>query len=153
MRFLAISRISGVAWKLLVVSMLSAALPAGRLALSQGRPQRPALIRDTDAAEGKDEPDVEKEKVFNPMMAEKIVKIGDFYYKRKNYAAAIQRYLEALQYQPNRVEAYEALGRTYEKTGDITKAVNLYKDFVEKNPDSPKAPEFRSKIAKYEKKS
>ncbi len=119
----------------------------------QTRSRRPALIRDTDAAEGKEEPDVEQEKVYNPMMAEKTLKIGDFYYKRKNYTAAIQRYLEALQYQPNRVEAYEALGRTYEKTGEISKAVTLYKDFITKNPDSPKTPEFRLKLAKLEKKS
>jgi tetratricopeptide (TPR) repeat protein len=122
-------------------------------AFSQARPQRPALIRDTEVAEGKDDPDVEKEKVYNPMMAEKILKIGDFYYKRKNYSAAIQRYIEALQYQPNRIDAYEALGRTYEKTGEISKAVSLYKDFVSKNPDSPKATDFREKIAKLEKKS
>ena len=122
-------------------------------AKAQTRSRRPALIRDTDAAEGKEEPDVEQEKVYNPMMAEKTLKIGDFYYKRKNYTAAIQRYLEALQYQPNRVETYEALGRTYEKTGEISKAVTLYRDFITKNPDSPKTPEFRLKLAKLEKKS
>jgi tetratricopeptide (TPR) repeat protein len=128
---------------------LGSATPAPQ----QRRPGRPALIRDTDAAEGKEEPDVEQEKVYNPMMAEKTLKIGDFYFKRKNYAAAIQRYIEALQYQPNRVDAYEALGRTYEKTGDISKAVTLYKDFIAKNPDSAKASEFRSKLARLEKKS
>ena len=140
-------------WRVVVGCSLLCVLSSDFPALAQGRSQKPALIRDTDAAEGRDEPDVEKEKVYNPMEAERIVKIGDFYYKRKNYAAAIQRYIEALQYQPNRVEAYEALGRTYEKTGDTTKAVEIYKDFVSKNPDSPKTPEFKSKIAKIEKKS
>ncbi len=131
-------------------------IPAVLLTAVIAAPQsqhRPGLIRDTDAAEGKDEPTVEPEKAYDPIMAEKIVKIGDFYLKRKNYEAAIQRYLEALQYQPNRVEAFEALGRAYEKQGDTAKAAEVYKDFISKNPDSPKTPEFRAKLAKLEKKS
>ncbi len=124
------------------------------MALPQSRSQKPGLIRDTDAAEGKDEPEaVEPPKEYDPTMAKKIVKIGDFYLKRKNYAAAIQRYLEALQYQPNRTEAFEALGRAYEKQGDTAKAAEIYRDFINKNPDSPKTPEFRAKLAKLEKKS
>jgi tetratricopeptide (TPR) repeat protein len=123
------------------------------IASPQSRGQKPGLIRDTDTAEGKDEPAVEAEKAYDPLMAEKIVKIGDFYLKRKNYAAAIQRYLEALQYQPNRTEAFAALGRAYEKQGDTAKAAEVYRDFINKNPDSPKTPEFRARLAKLEKKS
>lgn len=143
-----------ISHKIRIFWCFAAFVPALLPAAPQGRPQKPALIRDTDVAEGKEAPpDVEKAKVYNPMMAEKIVKIGDFYYKRKNYEAAIERYLEALQYQPGRVDAYESLGRTYEKTGEIAKAVNIYKDFISKNPDSPKIPDFRSKLARLEKKS
>jgi tetratricopeptide (TPR) repeat protein len=65
----------------------------------QTPPNRPALIRDTDKAEGKEE-EATKEKTYNPMEAEKSVKIGDFYFKKKNYNAAIQRYMEALDYHP-----------------------------------------------------
>ena len=119
----------------------------------QVRPQRPVLIRDTDAAEGKEETTVEMERVYDPLMAEKTLKIGDFYMKRKNYAAAAERYIEALQYQPNRVDAFDALGKAYEKMGDWVKAAAVYKDFISKNPDSPKIPEFRAKLARLEKKS
>lgn len=134
--------------------LIPAVLLTAVIASPQSRSQRPGLIRDTDTAEGKDdEPAVEAEKAYDPLMAEKIVKIGDFYLKRKNYTAAIQRYLEALQYQPNRTEAFEALGRAYEKQGDTAKAAEVYRDFISKNPDSPKTPEFRAKLAKLEKKS
>lgn len=114
--------------------------------------RKPALIRDTDAAEGKEEADVPKDKEYNPLLAAQAVKIGDFYFKRKNFDAAIERYIEALQYQPNLVDAYEALGRTYEKKGETLKAQEVYRDFIRKNPDSPKLAEFRTKLARLEKK-
>ena len=118
---------------------------------AQSRPQRPALIRDTDAAEGKEEADVPKEKEYNPVLAEKALKIGDYYYRKKNFDAAIERYVEALQYQPELVGAYEALGRTFEKKGETLKAQDIYRDFIQKNPGSPKVAEFKSKLAKLEK--
>jgi tetratricopeptide (TPR) repeat protein len=115
--------------------------------------QRPELIRDTDEAEGKESADAPKAKEPNPMLAEQNVNIGNFYFKKKNYAAAIQRYLEAIEYQPNSIQAYEALTRAYEKNGEPLKAISAYKDFIEKNPDSPTSSEFRIRLAKLEKKS
>jgi len=119
--------------------------------IAQSRPQKPALIRDTETAEGKEEADVPKEKEYNPVMAEKALQIGDYYFKKKNFDAAIERYVEALQYQPELAGAYEALGRTFEKKGETLKAQEVYRDFIRKNPDSPKIAEFKSKLAKLEK--
>ena len=113
--------------------------------------KRPALIRDTDKAEGKDEEEATKEKPFNPMEADRVLKVGDYYFKRKNYDAAIQRYMEALEYQPNRFDAYEALGRAYEKQGAREKALRVYLDFLQKYPEAPRAKEFKEKAAKLQK--
>ncbi len=118
---------------------------------AQSRPGKPALIRDTDAAEGKEEADVPKEKEYSPVLAAKAVQIGDYYFKKKNYDAAVERYLEALQYQPELVDAYEALGKTFEKKGETLKAQEVYRDFINKNPTSPKLAEFKTKLAKLEK--
>jgi len=115
---------------------------------SQSRPARPGLIRDTDKAEGKDEAEANKPKEYNPLEAERNFRVGDFYLKKKNYAAAIQRYLEAIGYQPNLVKAYDVLGKVYEKTGDTDKAKQLYRDFLQKNPESSKVTEFRARLAK-----
>jgi tetratricopeptide (TPR) repeat protein len=119
---------------------------------AQIRSQRPGLIRDTDTAEGKDESVPDKPKEYNPLLAQNNVKIGNFYLKRKNFAAAIQRFLEAIEYQPNLIEAYEALTSAYEKNGEISKAANICRDFISRNPESPKVVEFKSKLAKLEKK-
>ena len=118
-------------------------------AQSQGR--KPELIRDTDTAEGKDAADTAAVKEPNPTLSEQNLNIGNFYYKKKNYPAAIGRYLEAIEYQPNSARAYDALGRAYEKNDEADKAIAVYKQFIEKNPDSPKLTDFRMKIAKLEK--
>ncbi len=121
-------------------------------AFAQTGARRPVLIRDTDKAEGKDEEKAAAEKPFNPLEADKSLKVGNFYFKNKNYAAAIQRYMEALEYQPNHFDAYEALARAYEKQGSRDKAIRVYRDFLEKYPESSKAKSFREKLAKMEKK-
>ena len=126
------------------------AIPA--MTQSQG-PQKPALIRDTAVAEGREETEETEVKEPNPSLAEQNLKVGDFYFKRKNYPAAIQRYLEALQYQQNSIPAHEALAKAYEKNGDISKAIEILKILIEKNPDPSKSPEIQNKILRLEKKS
>jgi len=108
------------------------------------------LIRDTDVAEGTVVPEQPGKKEPDPLLSLQNLNIGNFYYKRKNYDAAIQRYLEALEYQPDSVEVYEALTRAYEKKGDRTSAIKTYREFIEKYPDSPKSPQFREKLARLE---
>ena len=130
--------------------LLGLLLPAG----AQNRPGKvPELIRDTDAADGKaDVPDAPAKKEPNPALAEQNLNIGNFYFKKKNYEAAIGRYLEAIEYQPDSFPAYDALTRAYEKTGDMEKAARAYREFIGKSPDSPRLSEFRARLAKIEKK-
>jgi outer membrane protein assembly factor BamD (BamD/ComL family) len=113
--------------------------------------QKPELIRDTSVADGA-EPATEI-KGPDPLLCEKNIKIGDFYFKRKNYDAAISRYLEAIEYQTTSVRAYESLARAFEKKDEPAKAIAAYQQFIDNNPDSPKIPDFRQKITKLEKKS
>jgi tetratricopeptide (TPR) repeat protein len=113
----------------------------------------PELIRDTDVAEGKDASEEPKPKEQDPKLAKLSISIGNFYLKQKNYDAAIERYLEAIEYQPSSIRAYEALAQVYEKKGEIAKAIGAYKTFLEKNPNSPGAAEFGIRIARLEKKA
>ena len=115
--------------------------------------RKPELILDTDAAEGKDVVEETTVKERNPEEAKKSITIGNFYLKRRNYAAAIQRYIDALEYQPDSVPAVKALAQAHEKNGDIAKAISAYKNFLEKNPDSSDAADLRRRLDKLEKKS
>jgi tetratricopeptide (TPR) repeat protein len=113
--------------------------------------REPKLIRDTGVAEGDEKTEAPVAKEPNPKLAEKNLNIGNYYLKMKNYAAAAQRFQEAIDYQPDFIPAYDGLIRSYEKNGDISKAIAACKTFLEKNPKSPKASDFQSRLAKLEK--
>jgi tetratricopeptide (TPR) repeat protein len=119
-------------------------------AAAQSTGRKPALIRDTDTAEGKaDSAAAPKEP--NPQLSEQNLNIGNFYYKKKNYTAAIRRYLDAIEYQPDSARAYDALVRAYEKNDQAEKAIAALKEFIEKNPNSPKLTDFKTRLARLEK--
>ena len=113
--------------------------------------RKPVLIRDTDIAEGK-EPEPEQPKDPDPARSRENLGIGNTYFKRGNYTAAISRYIEAIEWQENSIPAHEALARAYEKSGDFAKAIQTLEAVIEKNPDSPKKREFTAKIAGLRKK-
>ena len=115
--------------------------------------KEPKLIRDTEVAEGKEEAEKQAVKEPNPKLAKQYINIGNYYLKQQNYAAAIQRFAEAIEYDKDEFKAYEGLIRAYEKSGELLKAIDTCKGFLEKNPESSKASEIRDKLAKLEKKS
>jgi Tfp pilus assembly protein PilF len=120
---------------------------------ASGRPQsnhsqKPELIIDTDVADEPENVQPAKPKERNHHKADQNISIGKDYLRQKNYVAAISRFLEALEYQPDSIPAHEALGKAYEQDGDISKALELYNKFIKENPDSPKIENFRAKIAK-----
>ncbi len=76
---------------------------------------------------------------WNPMKAMKDVEVGDFYFKRDNYPAAISRYREALEYKPHDAEATYKLGAALEKSGDLQGAMQNYQDYLKILPRGPYA--------------
>ncbi len=73
------------------------------------------------------------------MKAMKAVEVGDFYFKRENYTAAISRYREALEYKPHDAEATYKLGTALEKSGDLKGAMADYQDYLKVLPKGPYA--------------
>ena len=113
--------------------------------------RKPVLIRDTDIAEGKEpEPDAPKEP--DPARSKENLDIGNTYFKRRNYPAAISRYIEAIAWQEDAISAHEALARAYEKHGEFTKAIQTLETVIEKNPNSPRNKEYQAKIDRLKKK-
>jgi tetratricopeptide (TPR) repeat protein len=137
----------------LICSLLFLFSPAALGYAQSGLSREPVLIQDTDIADESEDKEAQKPKERNPLLAEENIDIGNYYLKEKNYLAAIRRYLAALEYQPDSVPAHEALGRAYEKNGDTSKALELYRKFLEENPNSPKSSAFKARIAKLTKKS
>jgi tetratricopeptide (TPR) repeat protein len=81
--------------------------------------------------------DVQEMHAWDPHKAAKDVEVGDFYYKRKNYRAALERYKEALIYKPNDALATYRLAECQDRTGDGSEAVTHYQDYLKILPHGP----------------
>ncbi len=83
-----------------------------------------AKVADEDNAEAA-AAEVQEFHQWNPMKALKDVEIGDFYFKRKNYRAAMDRYKEALFYKENDAVATFRLAVCQEQMSDRAGALDL----------------------------
>lgn len=121
----------------------------GSLLAGQVRPPRkkPVLIRADRTTEATAEPEIVSP---DPLKARKHVEVGDFYFKKKNYEAATERYRDAIKYNRKWPKAYQKLIRTLEKRGEFPEAVEVCREFIQQNPDSKEAPKFRKKADKLE---
>jgi tetratricopeptide (TPR) repeat protein len=95
--------------------------------------------------------DVQEFHPWDPHKAAKDVEVGDFYFKRKNYRAAEDRYRDALLYKPNDVFAMFGLGRTLEKLGEFDEARANYEGYLKILPQGPLAPEVRKALERLDK--
>ena len=83
---------------------------------------------------------------WNPMKAMKAIEVGDFYFKRENYVAAVSRYQEALEYKPRDAEATYKLAAALEKSGDLKGAMQDYQDYLKILPKGPYAEKAEKSI-------
>jgi tetratricopeptide (TPR) repeat protein len=85
---------------------------------------------------------------YNPMKAMKDVEVGDFYFKKENYGAAISRYREALEYKPHDAEATFKLAEALAKTDDTAGAKENYEAYLKILPNGPHANKAREALNK-----
>ena len=90
--------------------------------------------------------DVQEFHPWDPHRAAKNVEVGDFYFKRKNYHAAEDRYREALVYKPNDALATIHLAETQEKLGELDDAQKNYEGYLKILPHGPLAEEAHKAI-------
>jgi tetratricopeptide (TPR) repeat protein len=92
--------------------------------------------------------DVDEFTPYNPMKAMKAVEVGDFYYKKENYNAAVSRYREALEFKPHDAEATYKLAEVLNKTGDKAGATENYEAYLKMLPNGPYAKKSREALEK-----
>ncbi|HXC42637.1 MAG TPA: tetratricopeptide repeat protein [Candidatus Dormibacteraeota bacterium] len=83
---------------------------------------------------------------WDPHKAAKSVEVGDFYFKRKNYRAAEDRYREALRYKDNDAVATIRLAVSMEKLGELDDARAEYESYLRILPHGPQASEAQKAI-------
>jgi tetratricopeptide (TPR) repeat protein len=95
-----------------------------------------------------DTSDVQEMHPWNPYKAQKDVDIGDYYFRRKNYKAALDRYKEALYYKDNDAVATYRLAVCEEKLGDKTGARKNFEQYLKILPEGPFAKDARASVEK-----
>ncbi len=99
-----------------------------------------------DAEAGDSAPDVTEFHPWDPHKAAKDVEVGDFYFKRKNYRAAEDRYREALLYKNNDAIATFRLAVCLEKLDQPDQARKEYEGYLKILPHGPQADEAQKAI-------
>lgn len=89
---------------------------------------------------------VEKDYAFNPLQAEKELRVGDYYTKKGSHKAAAGRYLEAVKWNPTLVEGWRKLAQARERMNDQKSASEAWKKYLELAPDAKDAKQIRKKL-------
>jgi tetratricopeptide (TPR) repeat protein len=91
-------------------------------------------------------PDVQEFHPWNPLKALKDIEVGDYYFKRKNYRAALDRYKEALYYKENDAVSTFRIAQCEEKIGTQEEAKKYYQQYLKILPEGPFAKEAHSSL-------
>lgn len=122
-------------------------LAASLLAVAQDGPQpSPPPAEEDQKAEGYR---------YVPAPPWRSVEVGDYYFRRKRYRAALSRYQEAAELDPYYAPAFLGLGRVYEKIGLREKALENYRkhlDLLPSTKDAEEAKDVHKAIERLEKK-
>jgi len=108
-------------------------------------PESSEAVTDLEAGGGGD---VAEFHPWNPHKAAKDVEVGDFYFKRKNYRAAEDRYREALLYKDNDAIATFRLAVCLEKLERPNEAREEYESYLKILPHGPQAEEAQKAIGR-----
>jgi tetratricopeptide (TPR) repeat protein len=107
---------------------------------AKAHPQSSTAVADAEA-EALGGNGVSEFHTWDPHKAAKSVEVGDFYFKRKNYRAAEERYREALRYKDNDAIATIRLAICLEKLGILDDARAEYESYLKILPHGPQSSE------------
>lgn len=110
----------------------------------KSHPRSPDMLVD----EGSGATDTSEFRYWNPHKAAKDVEVGDFYFKRKNYKAAEDRYREALFYKANDAIAIFRLAQCLDKMQRPGEAQQEYEAYLKILPNGPESEQAKKAIVR-----
>ena len=114
---------------------------------AKNHPYSKGAVADLDISDETNTSGVQEFHLWNPMKALKDIEVGDYYFKRKNYKAALDRYKEALYYKDNDAVASFRLAVCQEKIGDKAEAKKYYEQYLKILPEGPLAKDAHASLA------
>lgn len=83
---------------------------------------------------------------WDPHKAMKSIEVGDYYFKRKNYSAALDRYREAQVYKPNDAVSNFRIAQCLEKLDNRDEAIKHYEAYLKVLPNGPFSEDARKSL-------
>jgi len=111
---------------------------------AKNHPDSKGAVADLEPSDNPSE--VQEFHPWSPMKAMKDVEVGDYYFKRKNYRAAFDRYKEALYWKENDAIASFRLAVCQEKLGDKAEAKKYYEQYLKILPEGPFAKDAHASL-------
>jgi tetratricopeptide (TPR) repeat protein len=107
------------------------------------QPKPPAKSnKDTATKSAPDQP------AWDPLRAEKDLEVGQYYMKRGDYDAAIDRFNDAVEAKPGFAVPFKYLGEAQEKKGLKKQAIKSYTRYLDLYPRAEDAEKIRKRIDK-----
>jgi tetratricopeptide (TPR) repeat protein len=107
------------------------------------QPKPPAKSnKDTATKSAPDQP------AWDPLRAEKDLEVGQYYMKRGDYDAAIDRFNDAVEAKPGYAVPFKYLGEAQEKKGLKKQAIKSYARYLDLYPHAEDAEKIRKRIDK-----
>jgi tetratricopeptide (TPR) repeat protein len=113
-----------------------------------GQAPPPVHVPDDSNLPEEDESVAPEKFVLNPLESERNIRIGDYYWHKSNYRAALRRYEWATKYNPSSAEAFYKVGEAEVKLKNKDAAKLAFQRVVTLAPDSKLGHEAKKKISK-----
>jgi len=108
----------------------------------QQEPSKPKPNTDSAVQSAADQPK------WDPLRAEKDLEVGQYYMRKGDVDAAIDRFLDAAEAKPGYAIPFRYLGEAYEKKGQKKPAVKAYQRYLDLYPHAEDADKIRKKVEK-----
>lgn len=115
---------------------------------AKDHPDSAAAVSEAEEESGVNSSQVEEVHPWNPHKAMKDIEVGDFYFRQKNYKAALSRYQEALLYKPNDAVANFRSAQCFEELKSPQDAVEHYQAYLKIMPHGPFSRDAEKALAK-----
>src|SRR5581483_3135940 len=116
--------------------------------LKKERPKPPVSEQEEVPKEEDESLTTSKDYTFNPLQAQKEVRVGNYYFKKGSFRAAALRFREATKWNAGDAEAWLRLGEAAEKQKDEKTAMEAFTKYRELAADAKDAPDIRKKLEK-----
>jgi tetratricopeptide (TPR) repeat protein len=108
----------------------------------------PQQIPDESTLPEEDESVAPEKFVLNPLESDRNVRVGDYYWHKGKYRAALKRYEWATKYNPSSAAAFYKVGEAEEKLKNADAAKLAFQKVITLAPDSKLAKDAKKKMSK-----